>query len=404
MKNYIKFLIVLLVFIVFIGACLGLRKTYNIETYNYQLNTILATQTPKNLFIDSWRIIKNKYYDSTLNRQKWDYWRRHYENNIKTYDDAYIAINSIILSLNDPYSKFLTPAEFKEQQIDLDAKISGIGVHIMDISGKILIVSVIEASPAAISGLKAGDVILTVDNVDVSGKNIADIAKSIRGLPNSYVSLKILRNTKKFTKKIQRKEVKLLSIKTKILPENIGYIQINSFMSATLLKEFEEALQKTKNSKGLIIDLRNNPGGILENAVLVANAFINKGAVVSIHGRNGRGFPVMSNPQINTIKKPIVVIVNQGSASASEILCGALKDYKLAVIVGERTFGKGMVQKVFNLPNGTGMNLTVAKYLTPTGTDINKSGIMPDYVVIDDNNDSNDEQLKKAIEVLMKQS
>ena len=173
-------------------------------------------------------------------------------------------------------------------------------------------------------------------------------------------------------------------------------------MSTTLPNEFSEALKKVQNTKGLIIDLRNNPGGVLDNAIILANTFVNDGAIVSIHNRQGQEYSILADPQIPTLGQPAVILVNKGSASASEIFCGALKDYDRAIVVGEQTFGKGMVQKIYNLPNKTGMNITVAKYLTPNGSDINKQGIHPHYVIKnpEDSYLPNDLQLNKAISVL----
>ena len=234
--------------------------------------------------------------------------------------------------------------------------------------------------------------------------NVSDVAAIVRGPENSVVELTILRNNKKLTKKIKRKEIKIKSVKSSILDNHIGYIQILSFMSGTTPNEFLEALENTKNTDSLILDLRGNTGGLLDNAVFIADMFINNGTIVDIIYRNGYKKSIKAQDEHFGMHKPVVVLVNGASASASEILSGALKDTHKATLVGRKTFGKGLVQKVVPLPNQTGVNVTIARYLTPNGTDINKLGIKPDIEVGNEFDffvgNQKDEQLEKAKEVL----
>ena len=234
--------------------------------------------------------------------------------------------------------------------------------------------------------------------------NVSDVAAIVRGPENSVVELTILRNNKKLTKKIKRKEIKIKSVKSSILDNHIGYIQILSFMSGTTPNEFLEALENTKNTDSLILDLRGNTGGLLDNAVFIADMFINNGTIVDIIYRNGYKKSIKAQDEHLGMQKPVVVLVNGASASASEILSGALKDTHKATLVGRKTFGKGLVQKVVPLPNQTGVNVTIARYLTPNGTDINKLGIKPDIEVGNEFDffvgNQKDEQLEKAKEVL----
>ena len=213
-----------------------------------------------------------------------------------------------------------------------------------------------------------------------------------------------MRNNKKLTKKIKRKEIKIKSVKSSILDNHIGYIQILSFMSGTTPNEFLEALENTKNTDSLILDLRGNTGGLLDNAVFIADMFINNGTIVDIIYRNGYKKSIKAQDEHLGMQKPVVVLVNGASASASEILSGALKDTHKATLIGRKTFGKGLVQKVVPLPNQTGVNVTIARYLTPNGTDINKLGIKPDIEVGNEFDffvgNQKDEQLEKAKEVL----
>ncbi len=375
-------------FIIFL-ACLAIYNYLNLQnvqffiTPDYKEGELINKQTtnPKRLFLKSWRIIKSKYYDPTLNGQDWTKWNKHYIDQIKTEEDAYVAINSMLASLDDPYSRFLNREEFKEQNTNIDAKIVGIGVNIMSVSGKILIISVVDGTPAQKSGIMAGDIILKVNGKDVSGKTISDVAALIRGEINTKVKLELLRDKKRLTKEISREEIHIKNIKASVIDKNIGYIQIISFISSDMTKEFVDALNKTQNCQGLIIDLRGNTGGLMPNAVVIADMFLTQGHIVSIVDRDKQKAVINAQAKPYAINKPLVILIDEGTASASEILSGALKDNQKAILVGKRTYGKGMIQRIYPMPNQTGMNLTIAKYLTPKGIDINKKGISPDYEV-----------------------
>jgi carboxyl-terminal processing protease len=355
--------------------------------------------TSQKLFNNTWKIIKTKYIDSELNTQNWSYWKRHYKGKIKTDEDAKVAIDTMIASLNDPYSRFLTQKEFEEQYNSIDAHITGIGVNIINNSGKTVIQSVIEGTPAYKSGLKSDDIITEVDNKEINGMDLGSVAQLIRGPKNSRVKLKIKRGNRYLTKILRRQEIEIKSVETKVIKNNIGYIKIKSFIGSNTANDFISAIKKTHKTNGLIIDLRGNTGGLLTNAVVVANMFINNGKIVSIVSRNGKTQDITANSNLPVITKPTVVLVDETSASASEILSGALKDNKKAVLVGSKTYGKGLIQQIIPLKNGTGINITIAKYLTPNGNDINKKGITPDYTVqygYKERLSKNDVQLKKA--------
>ncbi len=357
---------------------------------------------PQKLFDRTWKIVKKSYFDTDMNEQDWNRWKAHYQGKIKTEEDAYVAINTMLASLDDPYSKFMSKKEFTELNSSIASKITGIGVNIFSNAGKIMILNVIDGTPASAADLKSGDIIYAVDKKEVSGMTISDVAALVRGPENSTVELTLLRNDKKINKTIKRKEIKIKTVKSSV-DKNIGYIQILSFIGSTTSNEFVEALEKTDKTDGLIIDLRGNPGGLLPNAVFIANLFIPEGKIVSVVGRNGYKQDLNAQKTNFTIDKPLVVLVDHSSASASEILSGALKDYNKAKLVGTTTYGKGMVQEVLPLPNETGLNLTIAKYLTPSGTDINKKGIEPDVNVeltLDDLKQNKDSQLITAKKVL----
>ena len=332
------------------------------------------------LFDNVWSAVKNNYYDPSMNRQSWSRWKEHYHGKIKTDEDAKVAIDTMLASLDDPYSRYMDKAEYNDQNTSLNSKITGIGVNIASVSGKVQIINVMDGTPAQAANLQAGDIILDINGKEVNGLPLSDVANLVRGPENTIVQLTILRNKDKFIKKVSRKEIKIKTVKSSV-DKNIGYIQISSFLGTSTPNEFMDAVEKTKETQGIILDLRGNTGGLLPNAIFIANLFIPDGNIVSIVGRDNYRFDIYAQDTEFEIDKPMIVLVDGASASASEILSGALKDYKRAKLLGTKTFGKGMVQKIMPLPNETGLNLTIAKYLTPSGSDINKKGISPDIEV-----------------------
>ena len=405
MRRLYKALIILGV----LGAISYGGYRFYITNHNPMLNentTTVDTRqiSPQRLFEKNWHIIKNEYYDSGMNHQHWSKWKNRYQNKIKTADDVKVATDTMLASLNDPYSRFMTKEEFAKQNNTITSKISGIGVNIINDSGKIKILSVIDDTPAQFADLRAGDIVISVNGEKVSGMSLAEVSNLVKGPVNTLVTLEIIRNKEKIKKQIIRKEITIKTVKSRNDKE-IGYIQILSFISASTPNEFLEALENTDKSKGLIIDLRGNTGGLLANAVFISNLFINKGRLVSIVGRHDYRYDITAQETNVNIDKPIVILVDEASASASEIFSGAMKDYHKAKLVGTKTYGKGMVQKIIPMPNRTGLNLTIAKYLTPSGKDINKKGITPDIEIDftdDDIEARNDVQLKMAQDLMNK--
>jgi len=403
-SGYLKLIAVLAV-LLFVFLKNGGENTEN--AIDYALSSVENINiTPEGVFNRSWRVIKNSYIDKSYNHQTWDKWPKRYKNKIKTKQDSYVAIDTMMESLNDPYSRFLKPDEFEEQDRNIDAKLFGIGVHISEVKGKIIIVNIIEDTPASKSGLKAGDRILKVNNESIKGLSLKDVAEKIRGIAGSTVTLEIIRNNKNIVKQIRRESITIKAVKSKMLDNNIAYIKITTFISNDTSLEVLNALNQTKSCKGIILDLRGNHGGLLPNAIEISNMFLKKGTIVSIVDRNNNKETIDAEPYRMVSSKPLVVLIDGESASASEILSGALKDHKRAVLVGEKTFGKGLVQRILRLPDGSGLNLTIAKYLTPKGYDINKKGIQPDISIkLNQENlaEGKDNQLKKAIEVINKE-
>ena len=402
-KQLLIFILSVLILVIFNNVFLSVFTNTN-AFYTRQAMINDEQVVPQRLFEKTWKVIYKEYYEPSLNNQDWYRWKDHYKGKIKTDEDARIAIDTMIASLNEPYTRFMSQKDFEDLTSSITSKIYGIGVNIYSNSGKIEIFNVMPATPADFAQLKQGDIITAVNGKEINGMNVSDVATLVRGPENSVVELTILRNNKKITKKIKRKEIKIKSVKSSVLDNHIGYIQILSFMSGTTPNEFVEALENTKNADSLILDLRGNTGGLLDNAVFIADMFINDGTIVDIIYRNGYKKSIKAKDERLTMQKPVVVLVNGASASASEILSGALKDYHKATLIGRKTFGKGLVQKVVPLPNQTGVNVTIARYLTPNGTDINKLGIKPDIEVGNEYDfyleNKNDVQLEKAKDIL----
>ena len=399
--------------------CLSLAVLFGVSFQNYKIaqierineissNSYINTEkvSPKDLFLESWLLVKQSYAEPHLNDQNWHRWKRRYVNKITDIDDAYVAINTMLASLDDPYSRLLSREEFLEQSNSIESKMYGIGVNIASVAGKIYIVNVIKGSPADLSGLKQGDMLVSVDNHQIKGKSIFQVAQYIKGALNEVVTLVISRDGNKLTKKIKRAEIKVKTVECAKLDKDTGYIHIISFIGNDTPLEFINAMNKVKDTKGLILDLRGNTGGLFQNAVFVSNLFLKSGDIVSVIGRDGLSSSYRVQRGEFVYEKPLVVLVDGDSASASEIVSGALKDNNRAKIVGTKTFGKGVVQKIYALPNQMGMNLTIAKYLTPSGRDINEKGIEPDYEVTftrDDVNKNFDRQLEFAKNLIAKE-
>ena len=399
-KQLILFLIIVAALFALNGLFLSVHSPIFSNNNDEMINREQVSS--QKLFDNVWETVKENYYDASLNRQNWDRWKYRYRGKIKTDEDAKVAIQTMIESLDDPYSRYMNKSEYADQNTSINSKITGIGVNIATTSGKVRIINVMEGTPAQYANLQNGDIITAIDGKDVSGLPLSDVANLVRGPENSFVELTILRGKDKFTKKVIRKEIKIKTVRSSV-DKNIGYIQIMTFIGSTTPNEFLEALEKTKKTDGLILDLRGNTGGLLPNAIFIANLFIPEGNIVSIVGRNGYKYDIYAQDTEFNIEKPMIVLVDGASASASEILSGALKDYKKAKLLGSQTYGKGMVQKIIPLPNETGLNLTIAKYLTPNGTDINKKGITPDIEVnftMEDVKKQNDVQLSTAKTIL----
>ncbi len=310
--------------------------------------------------------------------------KKNYVEEVKTKDLVYGAIKGMLSSL-DPHSSFLNPEAFKEMQAETKGEFGGIGIQIGVKEGMLTIIAPIEDTPAYRAGLKAGDKIIKVNNESTKNMSLHDAVSKMRGAPKTPVTITIVREgwkeTKDFT--LVREIIKIKSVKSKLLEDGIGYVRINQFQEQTA-EDLSSALEKLKqeNMNSLVLDLRNNPGGLLNSAVSVTSQFLSDNKlVVYIKGKKGDRAEYNTSDEWPRYDVPMIVLVNEGSASASEIVAGALKDWNRAVILGAKTFGKGSVQSVIPLSDGSGLRLTTAIYYTPKGTSIQATGIIPDIVI-----------------------
>jgi carboxyl-terminal processing protease len=296
------------------------------------------------------------------------------------------AINGMIKSL-DPHSSLMTPEMYKELEVDTRGSFGGIGIEITIQKDVLTVVSPIEDTPAFQAGIKAGDQIIMIDGQSTKDMAIADAVKKMRGQKDTKVTLTILRENmlKPQDFVLTRDIIKIKSVKSKIIDKHIGYIRLAAFQERTtedLKKAVQELEVKTNPLKGLILDLRNNPGGLLTKAIEVSDVFMKDGTIVSTRGKTkNMESKSLAHDDGNEPTCPIVIIVNEGTASAAEIVSGALQDNGRALIIGTQTFGKGSVQTIIPLEDGSALKLTTAKYYTPNGRSIQAEGIAPDIIV-----------------------
>ena len=319
------------------------------------------------------------------------------------------AINGLLQSL-DPYSAYMTPESFKSMQTETSGKFGGLGIEVGMESGVVKIISPIDNTPASKAGLKAGDYIVKVDGVQIQGKSLMQAVDLMRGLVGSSIEITVRRrNVKKaLIFNITREIIQVQSVKSELIDNNIGYIRLTSFNenSSYQIKKKINLLNKNKDLKGYILDLRNNPGGLLSQAITISDFFLENGEIVSTKGRkNSENRKWFAKKGDITNGKTLIVLINYGSASASEIVAGALKDHKRAIILGENSYGKGSVQSIIPLKNRGAIRLTIAKYYLPSGKSISEVGVTPDIEIIEEPeefkfNSETDNQLNFALKLL----
>jgi carboxyl-terminal processing protease len=318
------------------------------------------------------------------------------------------AINGLLQSL-DPYSAYMTPESFEGMQTETSGEFGGLGIEVGMEAGVVKVISPIDNTPAARAGLKAGDYIVKVNNTQVQGKSLMEAVELMRGPVGSSIEITVRRRgvKKALIFNITREVIQVQSVKSELIDNNIGYIRLTSFNenSSKQIKEKINKLNKNKDLKGYILDLRNNPGGLLSQAIKISDFFLENGEIVSTRSRqaseNRKWFAKKGDL---TNGKTLIILINYGSASASEIVAGALKDHKRAIILGENSYGKGSVQSIIPLKNRGAIRLTIAKYYLPSGKSISEVGVTPDIEVAEGSDDfkfnsETDNQLNFAIKL-----
>jgi len=398
LKKFLKFVITILFVaaIYLAGYAVGHK---NIEFDKGYIPKIVNTDLGKpadvnfSVFWNAYDLLKDDYFGFS---------------SVKNQDLLYGAITGMVNSLKDPYTVFMTKDESKQFDEDLSGKFDGIGAELEAKDGNLIIVAPLEGSPSEKAGLNAQDLIMKIDGQDVSEMTFYSAINKIRGKKGSTLTLGIFRRGWDSTKdiKIVRDTIVVKSVSFE-MKKGYAYIKINQFGDDTtgLMNKAMDFVTKN-NAKGIIVDLRNNPGGYLQSAVDTANLFLEKGKVIVYEkGKEGTEIASRTDSEPKFKDKPLVVLVNGGSASASEIFSGAIQDYHRGKIVGETTFGKGCVQTIKDLPDGSSIKVTIAEWLTPNKRQINKKGIEPDVKIDltdDDKKAGNDPQLDKALEEIAK--
>ena len=346
------------------------------------------SDSPKEVIDQVWQIVYRDYLDSsgTYSSSRWRQLRRTLL--AKSYagtGESYEAIRGMLASLDDPYTRFLDPKEFKEMQIDTSGELRGVGIQLsLDKETKeLIVVAPIEGTPASRAGVQPKDVIVSIDGESTRGMDTEDAVKLIRGPEGSKVVLGLRRQGAVISVTLKRARIEINAVSKSLNisadgSTKVGYIRLKQF-NANASKEMRDAIKDHENSgaEGYVLDLRSNPGGLLQASIDIARQWLDEGTIVSTRTREGiRDVRRATGNAITD--KPLVILIDQGSASASEIVSGALQQNQRAKLIGETTYGKGLVQAVRGLVDGSGMTVTVAKYLTPDGTDIHKNGIEPD--------------------------
>jgi carboxyl-terminal processing protease len=373
------------------------------------------TQEQK-LFNEAWRIVNRAYVDDTFNHQNWWFVRQKaLKKPLRDRSQTYEAIQEMLASLDDPFTRFLQPEQYRSLRVNTSGELTGVGLQIgIDEEGTLQVISPIEGSPAAAAGLQPRDRILRIDDVSTLGLSLDEAAQRMRGKVGTTVTLTVQRYSNQTIEDIPivRDRIELNPVVADLKTSqglSVGYIRLNQF-NANATAEVKKAMNdlEAKGADAYILDLRNNPGGLLQAGIEIARLWLNEGAIVYTVNRQGILGSFEANGTALT-DDPLVVLVNQGTASASEILAGALQDNRRAVLVGEKTFGKGLIQSLFDLSDGSGLAVTVAKYETPNHRDIHKLGITPDRAIHLDGITRKqvateaDSQYKAALELLAQQ-
>ncbi|OGJ60499.1 hypothetical protein A3A67_02680 [Candidatus Peribacteria bacterium RIFCSPLOWO2_01_FULL_51_18] len=388
MNFFRRFSIVLLLGLMLVlGFELG--ATYELKQLEFERQRLNDLFTPASGSGQTVKTDPEKEVDLTLLWSVWRILNRYYihPEDLKTNSMVFGAVTGLTQAIGDPYTVFMTPKDSKTFQDALDGTLEGIGAQLDEKDGKITVVAPLKGSPAERAGLNARDTIIAVDGVEIEGLRLEEVVGKIRGPKGTKVKITVLREGKKapVTVEVTRDSIQVPSVESKVIKSqsgSIGQIILNQFGTESML-EIRKALKDLQSAglRGIVLDLRFNGGGYLDGAEELASMFLKEGKVVSVVRREGLPEEHMVSGDVVLPEMPLVVLINGGSASASEITAGALQDYKRAKIIGTKSYGKGTVQEVIELPGGSSLRVTTAKWLTPGGQDIAKKGIMPDIVV-----------------------
>ena len=395
-KTYkVIMLIVLVAFITFLVTSIGMYQYFTNDGFGKSIVAKSKENEEVVETLDNYRRIIDKYYLGEIDEEK-----------LKEG-----AIAGYIKGLGDEYTEYISKEDMEDYMADTTGNFVGVGIYMVQDTeaNKIMVLSPIKGSPAEKAGIEPGDYIISVDGVSYTGEQMTEASNNIKGEEGSKVKIQILRDDETLDFELTRENIKVNPVEGEVLEGNIGYIAFSSFDDGTA-EEFKNKFQELEKQgiKSLIIDLRNNGGGIVDEALDIANYILDKDSVILYEVDKKNNETVEKTTDDPIINMPIVVLTNENTASSSEILAGALKDHKKAKIVGEKTYGKGVIQQLLTLPDGSGLKITSEKYLTPNRTEINKVGIEPDEKVelpesvtsvlnVERNEDT---QLKKAIEIL----
>ena len=378
-KNYFKYIFAIIVIIL-----LGISD----KVYSQNIDKLYEKI---DLFSEVLEKIQNEYVDE-----------------INQADVMDSAINGVLQSL-DPYSAYMNPKIFKESQIETSGEFGGLGIEVSMEAGVVKVIAPIDGTPASKAGIKAGDYIVRINGEQVQGKTLMEAVNLMRGPAGTSIEITVRRKSLRKAKifKITREIIEIESVISKIVYNKVGYLRLRAFNenSSNQLKKEISKIEKNKKLVGYILDLRNNPGGLLSQAITISDFFLDDGEIVSTRGRKkreNRKFFAKKGDKING--KPLIVLINGGSASASEIVAGALQDQKRAILLGETTFGKGSVQSIIPLKNKGAIRLTISKYYLPSGKSISEVGVVPDIKVEEEDeefsiNTTTDNQLSYAIKL-----
>ncbi|EKQ70955.1 C-terminal processing peptidase-2 [Leptolyngbyaceae cyanobacterium JSC-12] len=366
-----------------------------VTTFYYSTDSAIALTEEQRLVTEVWRLVDRAYVDDTFNHQNW--WlvrQKALKQPLNNKDQAYSVIQDMLASLDDPFTRLLKPDQYRSLQTNTSGELTGVGLQIaLDAdTGELKVIAPIAGSPADQAGIRPADTILKIDGIPTVGLSLDEAAERMRGPVGSRVKLTIRRDSQELADlDVVRDRIELNPVyadlrlqsgqQSENIQRKIGYIRLSQF-NANASTEVAHAIQRLEKqgAEAYVLDLRSNPGGLLQSGIEIARLWLDEGTIVYTVNRQGiEGSFEATGPALT--HDPLVVLVNQGTASASEILAGALKDNGRATIVGERTFGKGLIQSLFDLSDGSGLAVTVAKYETPGHIDINKQGIKPDITV-----------------------